>query len=186
MDCDCDLSYLYFFCWKIFLPKLSNSHNHQLLSKGTKFQTSFFLFVFCLKLKFIFYNSKAQDQMCDWTKDFYIFLECKNLNPSLILHDSHIWFWKFLYILGCSGPQCGIPSFLVLGLGLPILIFFSYLDYDFHLHERSTINIGKSLWNEVWIFSLCYVWQWTESIFADTFFAMYYQDRKEAPMGWVR
>ena len=121
---NCDLSYLYFFCWKILLPKLSNSHNHQLLSKGTKFQTSFFLFVFCLKLKFIFYNSKAQDQMCDWTKDFYIFLECKNLNPSLILHDSHIWFWKFLYILGCSGPQCGIPSFLVLGLGLPILIFF--------------------------------------------------------------
>ena len=69
---------------------------------------------------------------------------------------------------------------------LPTLKLFSYLDYDFHLHERSTINIGKSLRNEVWIFSLCYVWQWTESIFADTFFTMYYQDRKKAPVGWVR
>ena len=35
---------------------------------------------FCLNLKLILYNSKPQNQMCDWTKDF--FLVWKNLDSS--------------------------------------------------------------------------------------------------------
>ena len=32
----------------------------------------------------------------------FIFLVCKKLKLKL----NSIWFWRFLYILGCSGPRC--------------------------------------------------------------------------------
>ena len=36
----------------------------------------------------------------------FLFCFTKIFNQAF-LHDSHIWFWRFLYILGCSGPWCG-------------------------------------------------------------------------------
>ena len=73
----------------IYLPKLSNNQNQQLPSKGTKFQTSSFSFLtLFLNLKLILYNSKLQDQMCDWTKDFY-FLVCKDLSSSFSTRLTH-------------------------------------------------------------------------------------------------
>ena len=80
-------------------------HNQQLLSNGAKFQTSFFSFLVCLNLKLILNNRKPQNQICDWTQDFFFFCYSKILSQ-VFLHDSHIWFWRFLYILGSSGPRC--------------------------------------------------------------------------------
>ena len=48
---------------------------------------SYFIFV-CL-LKLILYNSKPQNQLSEWTKDF-CFLCAKTLTQAF-LHDSHIW-----------------------------------------------------------------------------------------------
>ena len=46
-----------------------------------------------------------------------IFWYAKILTQAL-QHDSHIWFWRFPYILVCSGPWCGVPIWpLVFGLG---------------------------------------------------------------------
>ena len=42
--------------------------------------------------------------MCDWTK-FFFFWYAKVLTQAF-LNDSHILFWRILYVLGCSGPQC--------------------------------------------------------------------------------
>ena len=72
---------------KILLPKLSNSHNQQLLSKDTKSQTSSFSFFFCLKL--ILYNSNPWIK-CVTESKILIFLVCKNLNSSFFAWLTHL------------------------------------------------------------------------------------------------
>ena len=42
---------------------------------------------------------------CVTEPKIFIFWYAKILTQAF-LHDSHIWFWRFLYILGCSGPRC--------------------------------------------------------------------------------
>ena len=49
------------------------------------------------------YNSKSQNQMCEWTQEFLSFC-CAKISTEAFLHDSHIWFRRFLYSLGCFGP----------------------------------------------------------------------------------
>ena len=88
----CKLDYLTFLL-KIFLSILRTSHNRQLLSKGTKFQTRSFSFVFLFKLETYLYNSRPQNQM--WLKlKMFLFCLTKILNQAF-LHDSHIWLWCF-------------------------------------------------------------------------------------------
>ena len=42
-----------------------------------------------INIRLILYNSKPQNQMCDWTKYFY-FLVCKNLNSSFSTWLTHL------------------------------------------------------------------------------------------------
>ena len=65
----------------------------------------YILFHFCLFVETYFaqYQTSESDV---WLKPkMFLFCFRKILNQAF-LHDSHIWFWRFLYILGCSGPWC--------------------------------------------------------------------------------
>ena len=66
-------------------------------------------FSFVCLLKLILYNSKPQNQMCDWNiKCFYFF--DKNLKSSF-LHDSHIWLWGFFTLLVALAHGAPSPRF---------------------------------------------------------------------------
>ena len=75
----------------------------------------FFVFCFCLNLILILYNSKPQNEMCDWTKDFYFFLVCKNLHSSFkhLIQEvsSHSWLlWPILWCLSTQRLPRGCPE----------------------------------------------------------------------------
>ena len=60
----------------------------------------------CL-LKLILYNSKPQNQMCDWNQKCFCFV----LKKSFLHEPTHLTL-RFLYILGWSGPRCGAAAAL--------------------------------------------------------------------------
>ena len=60
----------------------------------------------CL-LKLILYNSKPQNQMCDWNQKCFCFV----LKKSFQHEPTHLTL-RFLYILGWSGPRCGAAAAL--------------------------------------------------------------------------
>ena len=55
-------------------------------------------FIFVCLLKLILYNSKPQNQICDWNQKKMSVLLFTNLRSSF-LHDSHNWLWVFFTLL---------------------------------------------------------------------------------------
>ena len=72
-------------------------------------------FSFICLLKLILYNSKPQNQMCDWKPKMFLFCFAKILNQAF-LHYSHIWLWGFFTFLvalahGAAFPIVSWPIF---------------------------------------------------------------------------
>ena len=123
------------------------------------------VYFICVRfLKHDLYSSKSQNQMCHWNLKCFCFdLQKSYIKPSTWLTDL---IKRFLYIIGCSGPRCGIAARVLASMhsGGAILWWFQQPFYVLSFYVIVYLDmIGNKKSHLASVTFQVLAWPWDES-----------------------